>query len=162
MKVINSAAICGREPMIQWQLDGFRELEEALKKLPNQIARRAVVNGLRAGGAVFVRGIKSTAPIRARAQKAKRGGGGGGKPRPRGFLRRQIRQSKAFFEGGKMSVRIGVGAAFYGKFLEFGTAKMKAHPFFRRGMEAAAQAAFVRMRDVIAQAIERYARENRR
>ncbi len=41
---------------------GFRELESLLKRLPEAAAKRVVVNGLKAGGRVLVKGMKQRAP----------------------------------------------------------------------------------------------------
>jgi HK97 gp10 family phage protein len=145
----------------RYQLSGFRELDAALRQLPEKVARRAVVNGLRASGAVFSRALKRAAPVRARGSKPKRLGKSKTIMQPRGFLRRTVGASKPFADrSGKLSIRLSGRRAFYGKFLEFGTRRMGPRPFFRSAIEGAAMAAFDRLRDVIARGIERAARES--
>jgi len=43
---------------------GHKELERLLKLLPDRMAKRVVVNGLKAGGRVLVKGMKQRAPRR--------------------------------------------------------------------------------------------------
>lgn len=43
---------------------GTRELERLLKQLPDVVAKKVTVNGLKAGGRVLVKGIKARAPRR--------------------------------------------------------------------------------------------------
>jgi HK97 gp10 family phage protein len=43
---------------------GHRELESLLRKLPEKVAKRVTVNGLKAGGRVLVKGMKARAPRR--------------------------------------------------------------------------------------------------
>ena len=43
---------------------GAKELERVLKQLPDVVAKKVTVNGLKAGGRVLVKGIKARAPRR--------------------------------------------------------------------------------------------------
>lgn len=45
-------------------LHGFGALENLLKKLPEKVAKRVTVNGLKAGGRVLAKGMKERAPRR--------------------------------------------------------------------------------------------------
>lgn len=60
-------------------------------------------------------------------------------------IRKQRKKYRENYRNGRLG-RIGksystAGAAFYGKFVEFGTSKMAAHPFMRPAFEASKQAA---------------------
>ena len=57
-------------------------------------------------------------------------------PRRTGKLKSSIEVSRVKTKGGIKQVEIGPGSdGYYGKFLEFGTVKMKANPFMSRGYE---------------------------
>ena len=43
---------------------GLKELERLLNQLPEKVAKRVTVNGLKAGGRVLVKGMKARAPVR--------------------------------------------------------------------------------------------------
>ena len=50
--------------MIEIELRGFEEAERALRALPLHVERRALIDGLRAGARVLVRGMKRRVPER--------------------------------------------------------------------------------------------------
>ena len=114
-------------------ITGLKELQEALKQLPANIARNALRGAVNAGATV----IRKEAQARA--------------PKDTGVLRRalyqkQIRElssavQQTFFVGvrqGKSAKKTKKGTldAFYGRFVEFGTSKMPARPFMRPAFEA--------------------------
>ena len=77
-------------------------------------------------------------------------------------IRKQRKKYRENYRNGRLG-RIGksyttLGAAFYGKFVEFGTSKMAAHPFMRPAFEASKQAALTAfesaMRKEVSKAVE--------
>ena len=52
--------------MIEIQMEGIREAMRALRKLPADVERRAVMDALRAGAAVLVKGMRRRVPKRTR------------------------------------------------------------------------------------------------
>lgn len=160
------------------EIRGLRELDEALKQLPKDLAKRALANATRAGAMVLAKAAKAAAPVRTdgklkklrptltRAQArriarriGKAGGGAvqltraevralapagaeNGPTRGPGYLRKQIRvYGVRLTQEGQMVARVGIGKAFYGGFLEVGTAKMRARPWFKAAVDGARQAA---------------------
>ena len=45
-------------------LHGFKELENLLRKLPEETAKKVTINGLKAGGRVLVKGMKERVPVK--------------------------------------------------------------------------------------------------
>ncbi|WP_141531187.1 HK97-gp10 family putative phage morphogenesis protein, partial [Bacillus thuringiensis] len=65
-----------------------------------------------------------------------------------------IRVTKVKMEGGIKTIKIGIDKAdrspyFYGKFLEWGTSKMPAHPFIEPGFNASKADAVRAMTDIL-------------
>jgi HK97 gp10 family phage protein len=138
-------------------LQGFKELADALRELGPRVAR----NGLRAAtsaGAVLIRN-----DARARA------------PVDTGEMKKDIQQKRERDTKGEMSAKYSVfvrsgkksrlsGKArniqkdsFYWKFQEFGTSKMPAQPFMRPAFEAMKEAAVARVGEVLDERIQKEA-----
>ncbi|OOR14198.1 hypothetical protein BW897_03995 [Bacillus cereus] len=65
-----------------------------------------------------------------------------------------IRVTKARMEDGVKTIKVGIDKAdrspyFYGKFLEWGTSKMPAHPFIEPGFNSSKEAAVRAMTDIL-------------
>jgi HK97 gp10 family phage protein len=147
--------------MMEYQLSGFKELDEALRNMPRAIAGRAVTKGLVAAGAVFTAALKQAAPVRATGEKPKKIKSGG--VRLRGYLKANVKASKPFRDRktGTYAIKMSPGKAFYGRFLEFGDKRMRPHPFFLRALGGVVPQAIDRLGAVIAEAIRDYAAKSR-
>ena len=99
------------------KLEGMDELlaeVERLGKAGNRIENAA----LREAGDAVKTSIQNETPTRS------------------GKLKASISVSRVKTKGGIKQVEVGPGSdGYYGKFLEFGTVKMKANPFMSRGYE---------------------------
>lgn len=121
------------------KITGLKELNDALKELPDRIAKNTLRGAVAAGAAVIRKEARNKAPVYT-------GSVADGHPPP-GTLRRSVYQKQirelssvvkqTFFVG----VRTGAAAAkkgldaFYWRFVEFGTQKMAARPFLRPAFE---------------------------
>lgn len=133
------------------KIEGLKELDRALKELPNAVAKGVIRTALK----------KAAEPIRAAAEA--------GAPR----LTHQLAQSIAISttlskrqrrkQGGKVGdVDVYVGASYpdgaHAHLLEFGTSKMSARPFMRPAWEANKGAALDIIKRELWGAIQRAAR----
>lgn len=178
------------------EIRGLKELDDALKELPKDLAKRALANATRAGAAELAKAAKAAAPVRTdgklkklrptltraaarriarRIGKARGGsvqltraeirqlapeGAANGPTRGPGYLKKNIKvYGVRLTQEGVMSARVGVGKAFYGGFLEHGTKKMRARPWFGAAVEAARAAAIKAVGDVLKVEIEKAARK---
>lgn len=142
---------------------GLKELQAALKELPQRIARNVLRGAVGAGAAVIRNEAKARAPVSI-------GDGGVGHPPP-GTLRRAIyqKQIRELSSAVKQTFYVGVRKgkqyrkqgkkgnlsqdAYYAKFVEFGTAKMAARPFMRPAFEAKKGEAVQAIKDYLAKRI---------
>ena len=144
------------------EIKGLKELNEALKQLPDRVARNVLRGAVSAGTTVIRKEAQQRAPVYTGLVSE-------GHPPP-GTLRKSIRQSQqrqlsslvqqAFHIGVRAAVtRTKSGAknldAFYWRFVEFGTSRMAARPFLRPAFEAKKQAAVEAIRTYLAERIPR-------
>ena len=178
------------------EIRGLKELDEALKQLPKDLAKRALANATRAGAAELAKAAKAAAPVRtdgklkklrptltraaARriARRIGKAGGGtvtltrseirqlapegaaNGPTRGPGYLKKNIKvYGVRLTREGVMTARVGIGKAFYGGFLEAGTAKMRARPWFGAAVQNARTAALKALVDRLKVEIEQAARK---
>ena len=120
---------------------GLRELEAALKSLPDRIARNVLRGAVAAGAAVVRQEARDLAPKSEGPQPEGHVSG----TLKRAIYQKQIRErssllQQTFFVGvrrgrsAKSSAK-GVIDAWYAHFVEFGTSKMSARPFMRPAFE---------------------------
>jgi len=120
---------------------GLRELEAALKSLPDRIARNVLRGAVAAGAAVVRKEARDLAPKSEGPQSDGHVPG----TLKRAIYQKQIRErssllQQTFFVGvrrgrsAKSSAK-GVIDAWYAHFVEFGTSKMSARPFMRPAFE---------------------------
>lgn len=136
------------------QVHGLRELREALtRKIPAEMQGKVLQEALSAGARPIVQAAKTLAPSRTgRLRKAIfsfRDKSGSTPTRQVRAIR--PRMGKRFQKGNR--------DAFYWRFVEFGTAKMAAHPFMRPAFQARAGDALKAIRERLAKAIEKAARK---
>ena len=127
-------------------VDGLKELQAALKELPDRIARNILRGSVSAGAAVIKKEAAARAPVSTGPVRQ-------GHPPPgtlkRAVYQKQIRElssliKQTFYVGvrkGKKYRNQGKKGnlsqdAYYAPFVEFGTAKMAARPFLRPAFEA--------------------------
>lgn len=115
------------------QVQGLRELEQALHALPDKIAKRLMTRAGRAAGALFKEQLQIRAP-RSRFVAN----------REHGPLHDHMR-IKVSFQGGPnwMTVQIGPDktVSYYARFYEYGTIHQPARPFMRPAFDAQKQRA---------------------
>lgn len=100
------------------ELLGIEELITEVEKLGKQGARLEN-RALREAGEVVKEAIQNESPVDS------------------GTLKKSITVSRVKTKDGMKQVEVGPGKeAFYGKFVEFGTVKIRANPFMGRGYES--------------------------
>lgn len=146
------------------KIDGLKELNEALKRLPENVAKNVLRGATNAGASVIRKEAQQRAPVYT-------GNVGTGHPPP-GTLKKSIIQRQRRDLSGlvKQVFNIGVRAgvtrdkagnkklgAYYWWWVEFGTSKMAAKPFMRPAFEAQKLAAVEAIRKYLAERIPREA-----
>lgn len=147
------------------KIDGLRELNDALKKLPEAVAKNVLRGATNAGASVIRAEAKQRAPVYTGSLIAR------DHPPPgtlkKSIIQRQARQlSSLVKQVFHVGVRSGRGVkdkagrsldAYYWRFVEFGTSKMAARPFLRPAFEAKKMAAVEAIRKYLAERIPREA-----
>jgi HK97 gp10 family phage protein len=111
------------------ELDGIENLITEVEKLGAK-GSRIENKALREAGEVMKEAIKQEAP------------------RKTGTLKKSIEVSRVKTKDGAKYVEVGPGKeGWYGKFLEFGTIKMKAKPFMAPGYEKSKEKAMEKIED---------------
>ena len=146
------------------KITGGAQLAARLSTLPDRVANNVMRGATLAGASVIRDRARVLAPILAEEELARRDptklrafltrkkiasllGRGGDAARAnlkkiRGFLRRNILSSRGRGTQDKVVAITGITkAAYYGHFLEFGTRKMRAHPFMRPAFDQSREAA---------------------
>lgn len=109
--------------MADMKLEGMGSLLAEIEKL-GQAGSRIENKALREAGNVVKEAITKEVPVRI------------------GKLKQSISVSRVKSKGGVKRVEVGPDKdGFYGKFIEFGTVKMKANPFMARGYETSKEEA---------------------
>ena len=115
--------------MANLELDGIENLITEVEKLGAK-GSRIENKALREAGEVMKEAIKQEAP------------------RKTGTLKKSIEVSRVKTKDGAKYVEVGPGKeGWYGKFLEFGTVKMKAKPFMAPGYEKSKEKAMEKIED---------------
>lgn len=125
------------------EVKGLKELNEALRQLPERVARNTLRGATAAGAAVIRKEARLRAPIYT--------GDLSDKHPPAGTLRKSVYQKQirelsslvkqTFYVGVRTGKRLKDKTgrtldAYYWRFVEFGTVKMSARPFLRPAFEA--------------------------
>ena len=109
--------------MADMKIDGMENLLAEIEKL-GQKGSRIENKALREAGDVVKESIKKEVPVRT------------------GKLKQSITASRVKTKDGVKRVEVGPDKdGYYGKFVEFGTVKMKANPFMSRGYETSKEEA---------------------
>lgn len=143
--------MAGTAPAVSVQIEGLEELEDNLLVLPEDLAKRALGNAGRTAMKFLQRRIAGSAPVKT------------------GRLERGIQVRSKFISegalGGTIIVSIGLQlkpkekSAFYGKFVELGTVRIKTpHPFMKPEFDAWGQEIIKLFAQELGTAIETTAR----
>jgi len=113
---------------LKFELNGGKELSDALQELPRRVSNKILRKALRQGGNVLLKKARANAPVKS------------------GVLRRSIklrvdlRGTPAAIITVRIPPKSGIQKAklgpYYGSFLELGTRKMAAHPFLRPAFDS--------------------------
>ncbi len=114
-----------------FKIQGARELDKVLQKLPRKMGEKALRSALMSASKPMLDEMKRRAPVRG-SGLAKRFRVGAKKGRLPGFLRASIRR-RAIKSKDRLAVTVLVGAfrVFYAQMVEFGTKHSPARPFVR-------------------------------
>ena len=142
--------MAGVGSFIDVNIDGLKELEENLLKLPEDLAKLGLGRAARKAMTLLELAIAFHAP------------------KLTGKLKRGIKMRSKFIgdgvQGGTIVVSIGLqlspkeDSVFYGRFLEFGTVKMPAQPFMKPEFDAHAQEVLANFGKELGEEIEKVAR----
>lgn len=132
-------------------ISGLSEARDLLKKLPDKVANKVLVDALRSGTTIVHKAVLNSAPYatgkRSRASELY------------GHLKDNIRMFKLKFNVPEQTVifRVNTGDSFWGRFLEFGTRFFPARPWFRPAVDANIDHASNEIKEKLAEGIEREA-----
>lgn len=127
------------DPQISVKVRGINSVAKAMKDLGPAVEKRVVNAGVYEGAKEIRDEARRTAP-RAQDHAAKFSKKSGKMLPP---LHRAISLVRKRARGHVISAAVGVGTAYWGMFLEFGTSKMAARPWLRPAADAASGRAFV-------------------
>lgn len=114
-----------------FDVGGFDELEKALAKLGPQVGTKEGQKAVMKGARHIAKNIRKAAPVGDADTSRTYSTATGTQTVDYGHLKRNIRVQRKKRKGPKTVAGIlGTGAAFWGRFLEFGTRKMSAKPWF--------------------------------
>lgn len=147
------------------QILGLKELNEALKLLPDRIAKNVLRGAVSSGAAVIRKEAKAKAPVYTGPLSA-------GHPPPgtlkKAVYQKQIREystlvKQTFFVGVRNGPKVNrktkekdfSADAFYWRWVEFGTSRMSARPFLRPAFEATKLQAVDAIKDYLTERIPR-------
>lgn len=125
---------------------GAPEIEALLKSLPEKVAKRLMLNGLRAGGRVVAKGMRERVPKRT------------------GNLAKSITVSSAAkVTKGKAHVVVGFKkpTSRRAHLTEFGTEHSQAKPFIRPALEEDGEKAIRQIGEIVARGLVREAKRKR-
>lgn len=137
--------------MFTFKVEGFKELEAALRRLPEDIAGKVLRQALR-------KSVQTMAEeARAKAPRSDR-------PGPRGHMADSIavRNLKGVEGDADIEVHLSIGPDtnhFYGLFAEFGTVHQPARPFMRPAFDENAEKTLTQLSNELGKGIERAARK---
>ncbi|WP_449413214.1 HK97-gp10 family putative phage morphogenesis protein [Pandoraea soli] len=139
--------------MIEFKMDGLKDLEQDLLRLPDKIGGRVLQSALTSAALPIVKEAQTRVPIAHAAYKLY----GGGKADP-GWLRQRIIRKKVRQSTNSAEVIVAIKdqrQAYFWRFIEFGTSKLTAHPFMRPAFEAKASEALDRFANKLGDGIDK-------
>lgn len=148
--------------MVEFQVQGLKELQDRLLKLPEKVGDKALAACLGSAALVIQKEAQNQVIMAAKNYALYPGKKRGGQVVSPGWLRSQIvkkrvKQTKSSAE--TIITFKDKKHAFFWRYIEFGTSKMQAHPFMRPAFEAAKEKALQRFEERLK---ERLDKEERR
>jgi len=155
--------------MLVVKVEGLKELEKKLFELGPKLERKGLRSAVSAGASVVKKAIlanvntpEDTGALKANVYSYRARGGQGEQVYQVG-----VRNGVAKYGNTKKNRSLGRagkayktdGETFYWKFFEFGTEKLQARPFIRPAFESSKFEADRKIRDKLAQFVDKYARE---
>jgi len=144
------------ENNISFEVQGLKELEQALLEIGSSASGKALFASLMAAGLPIQKEAKKLAPKATkpyyRHKKTKKA-----LVQP-GGLRKSIGRKRIKDSGLGSSATVGIswrGSGFYGRFIEFGTSKNAAQPFLRPAFDANKEEALTIFKQKLAENIEK-------
>lgn len=121
-----------------FDISGFAELERTLRKLGPEVGTKAGQKAVMKGARHTAKKIRAAAPVGDADTSRTFSTASGTQKVDYGHLNRNIRVQRKRKKGpNTVGGIIGTGNAFWGNFLEFGTRKMAASPWFAPAFKAA-------------------------
>lgn len=126
---------------VKISIDGVKELNDLLQKLPDKIEKKALDNAMRTGANVVKKAAQSKAPVNT------------------GLLRDSIKVKKDSSQQKAGAFQVGIFKErkkhypFYAHMIEFGTSKMQAQPFLRPAFDENRAEALKRIVERLAKSI---------
>lgn len=139
------------------RIEGARELDDVLARLPDELARHVVEQALRKAANVVRDAYKANVPVSSSSPADRRARSSSGKDY--GPLRDNIRTSKIKAPPGSAHMAVHNGRAFWGMFLEFGTSRQPARPYFRQAFDGNADRALAVFGEELGKGLDKVARE---
>jgi HK97 gp10 family phage protein len=135
----------------KFRMEGLEELGKVLDMLPERIQTRVAGSAVRAGANVSCSIVQQAAPQDAKLPRSKAS-------QKYGSLSANIEvQALKPKHKGERGYKVTTGDAFWGHFLEFGTIKMAARPWFRPAFTSSISVAFDKIRDILLKGLDREA-----
>ena len=136
-------------------IKGFDEADAVLRDLPQSVENRVLQRATSRGAAVWRKALRSAAPRHGKGKQSKNSI----KYRPlvrniRSFVLKSLKRIR-----GRRGARVSTGDAFWGLFLEFGTSRQPARPWFRSTIEENVQAVEQVLKQELAAGIEHEAKK---
>ncbi|SEM40664.1 phage protein, HK97 gp10 family [Sphingomonas gellani] len=146
-----------------FRMDGFKELEKALKELGPPVATKAGTEGLRKATNVMRDAVKAKAPKGDQPTKRTwRNKDGTQNSADYGRLKQNIKTRKVRSRRQHtVSYKVTTGSAFWGRFSEFGTEHEPARPWFKPAIDEVAGRVVQALQDELKKAIDKAARKAR-
>ncbi|WP_379921730.1 HK97-gp10 family putative phage morphogenesis protein [Erythrobacter sp. R86502] len=143
----------------RFDIGGFDELEKMLKELGPEIGTKAGQIATRKAGQFVAKKVRAAAPVGDGDTSRTYTTAAGPVTVDYGHLKRNIKvQKKRKNRRKTVGTIIGTGNAFWGRFLEFGTRKMAARPWFGPAMKSASGEALNVMKTELRKAITKLGR----
>lgn len=147
-------------------VEGWEELQAALRALSDEVVIKTGNRAARAGATYLKDRIAAALPLGPGTPKLRRNKRGDVVVMNYGHLRDNVKVSalnkrprEKANSAGYLEFSIGPGHAFWGKFLEFGTAKMSARPVWRPVFDSETDATVEKVGNVLRISIARFARK---
>jgi len=133
---------------------GLRELEEALKRLPEAVAKKVLRKSVRAGAKLVVDEARANVPVDTGLTRRAIAARGGRSRYANSVINVGVLSSGAKARRYIKIKGVKVDVPYYWKYLEFGTKNAPAQPFLRPAFEAQKTAAVEAIKQALAENLE--------